>query len=393
MAVKGVFASDQNIQGTRRGDFASALLQTAPTGSAPLLALSSGMQSKDAIDTVITWFEENHLAGRVSVTNNAGTGTTLTVSAADATQIVAGNFYLVEASGEYIFIDSVSGATLTVTRGFAGTSPAAIDGSSTPVPMQRIGTAHEEGSAKPTAVANIGFPRFNYMEIFRNAWDVTGTARAVEYLTGDIVAKNKRDAAMFHSEDIERALHFGRKTVGIQNGQPFRTMDGVRTQITTNVEAQATNVKWDDVDAFLQSVFSIGIKGKPNERIAFAGNTVIGVLNKIGRLDGVIELTVGQTDFGMEITKWRTPYGNITVLTHPLYNENPVWTKDLLVIHPGAMRTRWLRRTHEDNNDRDGTRAGTDADFGVITSELSVEYMAEATGGLFTGIDTAAATS
>ena len=44
MAVKGVFASDQNIQGTRRGDFAGALLRVMPTGTAQLLALSAGME-------------------------------------------------------------------------------------------------------------------------------------------------------------------------------------------------------------------------------------------------------------------------------------------------------------------------------------------------------------
>ncbi len=107
MAVKGVFASDQNIQGTRKGDFASALLQTQPTGSAPLLALTSGMQSKDAQDTVITWFEENHLAGRVGILNNAGVGVDLVVSEADATQIIPGNIYLIESTGEHVFVDAV----------------------------------------------------------------------------------------------------------------------------------------------------------------------------------------------------------------------------------------------------------------------------------------------
>ncbi len=393
MAVKGVFASDQNIQGTRKGDFASALLQTQPTGSAALLALTSGMMSKAAVDTVITWFEENHLSGRLGVVNNAGVGPSIDVSLEDATQITVGNIYLVESTGEHIFIDAVVAQNLTVTRGFAGSTITAIDGTGTPVPMQRLGTAHEEGSSKPVAVANIGFPRFNYQQIFRNAWDVTGTARVVEYHTGSIVAKNKQDAAMFHAEDIERSLHFGRKTVGILNGKPFRTMDGVRTLIVTNVTSQGANTSWDDIDQFLQDIFSINIKGKPNERIAFCGNTVISVLNKIARLDGIIELTVGQLDFGMEITKWRTPYGTISLVTHPLYNENATWTKDMVVLHPGAFRMRWLRSTHEDLNDKDGSRAGVDADFGVITSELSCEYMAEATGGIYTGIDTAVATT
>lgn len=392
MAVKGVFASDQNIAGSRKGDFASGILMTMPTGSAPLLALSSGMESVDASDTVVTWFEENHLSGRINVTNNAGTGTSMVVD--DASQAVAGLVYLVESTGEYFYVESVSGSTLTVTRGFGASTAQALDGSSTAEPIQRIASAHEEGSAKPTSIANLGFPRFNYMQIFRNPWDVTGTARAVEYHTGDLVAKNKRDAGIYHSEDMERAMIWGTQAIGVQNGKPFRTMAGIQEQVTTNVTAQSTNTTWSDIDDFLQDIFARNIKGKPNERVAFCGNTVLQVLNKIARTDGnttQINLVPGQTDFGMKITKWMTPYGDVSLLTHPLFNESPIWTKDLMVLHPGAMRTRYLRRTSEDTNDRDGTRAGADADFGVLTTEMCLEYRSEITGGLFTGIDTAAA--
>ncbi len=388
MAVKGVFASDQGIQGDRKGDFAAALLIVNPTGTAPLLALSSGMESADAADTVVTWFEENHISGRINITNNAGVGTSIIVD--DATIIVAGAILLVESTGEYVFVQSVAGSTLTVVRGFAGTAIVAVDGSGTPKAFQRLATAQEEGSAKPTAVANLGFPRFNYLQIFRNAWDVTGTARNVEFHTGNLVAKNKRDAGFFHAEDIERGLWFGKKSIGVKNGKPFRTMDGVLAQITTNVTSQSTDTKQEDLNAHFENVFSRNIKGKPNERLAFCGNTVIRIINEIAHLDGVNNLSPGQTDFGFKIFKWLTPFGDISLMTHPLFNESPFWTKDMYTLHPGAMRTRWLRRTHEDTNDRDGTRAGVDADFGVFTSEMCIEYKAERTGGKYTGIDVAA---
>src|SRR5882762_8583086 len=100
MAVKGVFASDSGIVGERRGDFSGALLRHVPNGSAPLLALSAGMQTAGAGDVIITWFEENYNTGRVSITNNASTGTSITVSAADAANIVADQIYMIEASGE-----------------------------------------------------------------------------------------------------------------------------------------------------------------------------------------------------------------------------------------------------------------------------------------------------
>ncbi len=389
MAVKGVFASNQNIAGARKGDFASGLLQTQPTGNAPLLALSSGMPSSDAMDTVVSWFEENHLTGRTTITNNAGVTSSMELT--DASAVVAGQVYLVESTGEYVYIDSISGLVATVTRGLGSSTATAVDGSSTPKGIQRIGTAHEEGSAKPTSFANLGFPRWNYMQIFRNAWDVTGTAKALEWHTGDIVAKNKADAALFHAEDIERSLLFGLKAIGTQNGSPFRMMDGIVNQISTNVQAQSSDTSWIDLRSFFQSIFETNIKGQPNERIMFTGNTVVATIEDMARLDSTIQLVPGATAFGFKFKDLMTPFGDIKVITHPLFTENPIWTKNMLVLHPAAIKTRYLRRTMNDNYDKSGTRSGVDADFGTLTSELTIQLMAEKTAGYYTGIDTAIA--
>lgn len=394
MAVKGIFLSDSNIQGSRVGDFASGLLQTEQAGSAPLLSLSAGMNSADATDVVVTWFEENNLAGRVLVTDdNSSSDTAITLQKAD--EVTANTIFLVESTGEYIYVESVTGLVATITRGFGGTTPAAINGATAGAPgyvgIQRISTAFEEGSSKPTSIANLGFPRFNYMHLFRNSWDVTGTAKAIQHHTGDVVAKNKRDAASLHAVDMERAILFSRKAVGTQNGKPFRTMDGVIPQLSSNVQAAGGTTTWEAVDLFLENVFARNIKGQPNERIAFCGNQCLRVLNGIAKLDGQMNIEVGEPSFGIKVMKWITPFGDISLMTHPMLSESPLWTKDMLVLHPGAMRTRYLRRTHEDNNDMDGSRAGVDADFGVLTTEMCVEYRAEATGGYMTGF-TAAAT-
>jgi len=392
MAVKGVFASDSGIQQNRKGDFASALLQYEPQGSAPMLALTAGMKSVDAGDTVVTWFEENRITGRCNVTNNATTGTSFVLD--DASAVVAGQYYIVETTGEYVYIESVSGSTATVTRALADTTNTTINGSVTPVPIQLIGTAHEEGSSKPESYANVGFPVWNYMQIFRDPWDVTGTAKAVDFYTGDVIAKNRRDASVYHAEAIERSLLWGRQSIGTRNGKPWRMMDGVITQIRKRqnvsgaVTSESAGTKWSELDAFLMAVFSNNIKGAPNERIAFGDNTVLSVLGSIARLNGVIELTTGQTEFGMNVTKWITPYGAISVLTHPLMNEMAAFRGDLYLIHPAGVTTRYLRRTFEDTMDG---MSGNDAEFGVYTTEMCVEYKGARTGGIYEGMSVAAA--
>lgn len=387
MAIKGIFTSDMGIVGDRKADFASSILYNEPNGSAPMLAMTSGMKTRPATDVVVTWFEENHLSGRVRVTNNAGTGTTLVLE--DASFITANTVLMLEDTGEYVFVLAAVGNTLTVERGFADTEVASINGSgSNEIYAQRIGTAFSEASSAPVAVTNMGYPKFNYTQIFRNTWNVSGTAQAVPWHTGSRVAKSKRDCALYHAEDIERSLMWGRKSLGVMNNEPFRTMDGILTQVKTNVFSQTTNFGYTDMRDFLEKVFSRNIKGYSNERIAFCGNSVLSVLDTIAMSHGDYKIEVGETDFGMEIVNWRTPFGKISLKTHPLMNENPVWRKDMYVLHPGVIETRYLRRTTEDNYDGPGKRAGVDADYGVLTTELSVTYGAEITGGIYTGIDT-----
>jgi hypothetical protein len=389
MAIKGVFNSDANINGTKKGDFASSVLQIDPTGRAQLLALSAGMPSRDMGDVVTTWFEETHISGRQKV-STGGNSAASTIVVADASSYTVGVILEVQDTAEQIFVTAISGSTLTIERGFGGSTAATIGSSTTYV--QRISNANEEGSSRPTAVANIGVPRFNFAQIFRNTWNVSGTAMAVDYITGSVEAKNKRDAGLFHAEDMERAFWWGRKSLGIRNNSPFRTCDGILTQMTTNDVDAGALTNWADVDAFLQTIFQRNIKSKPNERIAFCGNTVLSVLNRLAALNSQITITPGQAEFGLKVMKWLTPYGDISLMTHPLMVENPVWTKDLHVLHPGAVEVRYLRRTDHDPYNSDGSRAGVDADYGVFTTEASISYMAEVTGGSMTGFTAASNT-
>lgn len=388
MAIRGIFASDSGIIGDPVGDFASSLLVEQPTGSAPMFALSSGMPSRNATDVVINWFEENHLTGGTTVNGAVASTTTPTVVLTDASSYPPGVILMNQTTGEMWFGTAIVGNTVTIVRGFAGTTPVNIGNGDV---VQRIGTAQEEGSSAPIAITNLGFPLFNYTQIFRNTWNTTGTAAAVQYHTGSQVAKTQRDAALFHSEDIERALLFGRRSLGVKNNNPFRTMNGIDAQITTNVTAAGGTTNWTQLDAFLQTIFARNIKGKPNERIAFCGNGAVTVLNQIARLNSTTYIEPGQTEFGIKVMKWITPFGDISLMTHPLLTENAIWTKDLRIYHPGAIEIRYLRRTHEDRYDRDGTRAGVDADYGVFTTELSCEYHIQRTAGRLTGLTAGAA--
>jgi hypothetical protein len=295
--IQGIFASNQGIVGDRVGDFSSAILQIDPTGTALVLALSSGMGKEAASDTIFNWFEDSHQAGRTTI---ASGGTTTTIVVGDGSIYVPNQILLVEETGEIVMVTAIAGNSVTVIRGLGGTTVTSV---TNVMHVQSIGNAHEEASPMPTAITQQGAPRFNFTQIFRNAWAVSGTAKAVKYQSGSRLAKNKRDCAIYHAEDMERAIIFGRKHLTTINGKPFRLTDGIRAQISQYgglVQAvtdgtTAGNYSWTLFSDFMRKIFSTNIKGQPNERLAIGGNLWLAGLEQMTRLDGSYQIFQGET--------------------------------------------------------------------------------------------------
>ncbi len=389
MAVQGVFLSSSHVQGGRVGDFAGEVLRYNTEGDAPFFALSSGMKREGAVDNVTTWFQQNVVTGRSTTATNAGTGTTFT--ALDATFWKPGSVLLVETTGERMFVTGISGNVVTVTRGFAETTITAFDGSSTAVGIQEVGNAYEEASDRPQAIAFEGYPVTNLMQTFRDSYEVSLEAQAVKMLhVQNLQNEKRRQAASLHAQSMERAMIFGRKNLSLTSGRRLSTMDGVIAQIKSNVIDQTgtplTRVALRD---YLQDLFAVNIVGEPNERIAFVGNNVLAVLDTLALNNATYNLQSGVTSFGMQIKRFETPFGNIMLKSHPMFIQNPLWQNLALFLHPGAVKTRYLRNTTWDDNASVGTRNGRDADFGVVTTQMLVELHLEATSMVIENIETA----
>lgn len=393
MAIQGIFASNDGMVGDREGDFANAILQTNPEGTALLLALTSGMPKASAADTVFNWFEDSHISGRATVVSG---GTTTTVVVADGSFYVPGTVLMAEETGERMLVTATSGNSLTVIRGMGGTTVTSLTGAHH---VQEIGNAHEEASGIPTAVSQQGHPRMNYTQIFRNSWAITGTAKAVSFRTGSRLAKNKRDCAMYHAEAMERSFIWGVKHISVISGNQFRMTDGVLKQIEDyggNILSAATDsgagavageLSMVDLQEWMREIFSVNVKGQPNERIVLGGDIVLAQINRMTILDSTYNISVGETKVGIEVTTVTTPFGKLKFMTHPLMNENPTWQHEAYVLHPGAIRRRVLRDTFEEGYDKNGNRIdGIDADQGVITTEAGIEVGAAQTMGILRNV-------
>lgn len=378
--LPGIFTSNSGINGERVDSFANRIYKFGYAGTAPMLALSSGMARNQLKAKIVHWFEEEEYSGHVDITNNAGTGTTLVLKSGT---VLPKSILFIESTGERMLVTATAGTSLTVQRGFAGTSITAINGSTTPVGAYVIGSAFEEASDAPQPMLTVGAPMLNYSQIFRDSWANSRSAEKINWHTGDKVAKNKQDAIANHAKGIERALMFGAKSMFTVDGQQDSTMDGLVNMIKTNVQTVADGkLDLNTLIDFIATLFEYNVDGMPQERVAFCGNNVISVINKLILNRGEISLSVGQTDYGLKTNVIRTPFGDLTLLTHPMFNASPVWRNNLLVYHPGACTLDYM----DDAIISDSTPPGMDGSKYTITSELTMEYTCEKTAGILSNI-------
>lgn len=379
--LPGIFTSNSGINGERMDSFSNRIWKYGYAGTAPMLAISSGMTRNKLDSKIVHWFEEEEYAGRVEIVNSAGTGTTITIKEGT---VLPKSILFVETTGERLFVTATAGKTITVERGFAGSPITGITGSdANPVGAFVIGSAFEEASDAPQPLMTVGYPRMNYSQIFRNSWANSRTATKVNWHTGDKVAKNKNDAINNHARDIERALLFGSKSMFTVDGRQDSTMDGIVSMIKSNVVALADGkLDYYKLVDFISQLYEYNVDGMPQERVAFCGNNVISVINKLVYNRNDIRISVGQTDYGIKINTIHTAFGDLTLMTHPMFNASPTWRNNLLVYHPGAVSLDYMT----DAEVTDSTPPGMDGEKYTITSELTMEYAVEKTAGLLTNI-------
>ena len=378
--LPGIFTSNSGINGERVDSFASRIYKFGYAGTAPMLALSSGMAKQQLKAKIVHWFEEEEYSGHIDIVNNAGTGNTITFKSGT---VLPKSILYVESTGERMYVTAASGLTVTVQRGFAGTPITSIDGSTTAVGAFVIGSSFEEASDAPAPMMTVGYPMMNYSQIFRDSWANSRTATKIDWHTGDKVAKNKQDAIANHAKGIERALLFGCRSMFTTDGRQNSTMDGLVNMIKTNVATTADGkLAWFDLIDFIAQLYEYNVDGQPQERVAFCGNNVVSVINKLVYNRNDVRIVVGQTDFGIKVNTIHTAFGDLTLLTHPMFNASPTWRNNLLVYHPGAVTLDYM----DDALITDSTPPGMDGEKYTITSELTMEYACEKSAGLFTNI-------
>ena len=382
----GIFNSNMFTQDLAAKSFAGMITRLFPAGSAPLFGLTSMLSSETALQAEHGFFTKTMLFPQLTV-SSAGQTLTDTIFTVTSTANILPNMVMrVDATGENVIINGVISTTqVSVQRGLGSVAAAAIPANGN---LWQVGSAFEEGSLRPNALAINPVRVTNLTQIFRNTWAITDSARATAMIAGETnIAENRMDCAAFHAADIEKALFFGQKVSSTRNGQPFRLMDGIYSIVSNiayyppsyssaSVTTMGSTTNYTQFEAAFDPCFNQATDPKvANERIMFVGGTAKKVINNIGRLNGTYYMVNGQTDWGLQFDTIKIARGTFRVIEHPLFNTNPTWQKMAFAVDLSSFNVAYLadRKTQnrEFNNGSDVADNGIDAVGGTLTTELT----------------------
>jgi hypothetical protein len=281
------------------------------------------MKKKTTDDPQFHWWDKIQSAQRVALATTLNiSGTTLTLTTGGS-QLKDGHLLYAEESEEIMLVngDPASETAVTVVRGYSGTTASAIvaTGEGVNPNLTVIGTAYEEGSQAPTGINYDPTKRTNYTQIFRNTLEATRTASKTRLRTGDAVKEARRECLELHSMEIERAFWFGQSNETVRNGKPVRTTEGVLGAISTDNIATITSgatIDMETLEGYFKRAFDFG----SSEKVGFCGNEALLTLQQVVRKNTTYNIQFGVKEFGMNVSRFMTPFGTIILKSHPLWN-------------------------------------------------------------------------
>lgn len=379
--IPGIFSSQGGINTERLDSFNSKLFRSQLAGTAPIFALSSGSAQFQLTSKIHYWFMKQPYSSKL-IASAAANNTATSITVDKGAVVEPSSVIMNTKTNEYMFVSAVSGNTLTVVRGFAESTAAAVTQNDE---LLYLGTAKKEGSLAPNPKYRRGVPRMNYSQIFRNGWGTTRTAEHIKFITGNKATENKEDAVSMHAQDIEMALLLGRKSLNqVDGSEVLSTMDGL-TSIVKNNTALAAAATLDSIQEWMYSNFETCPEGVPNERVVMTSLNVLYILNKLIREAGSSYYPIGTATkvYGLDVYALQLPgMQEVKILAHPLFSQTESLSKSMLIYHPGLIKIGYMT----DAEIKDATPVGMDGQANVITSELTLEYADENTGGVLSNI-------
>lgn len=227
----------------------------------------------------------------------------------DASMFTVRDIIYVRSTEEQLLVTAVDETTdtLTVTRGFAGTTAAAIPDGETLI--LQSGT-FAEGTGAPKSISFNPTMPYNYSQIFKKSVENTRTGlQTREYGNSNKMEELRRDAWEEFIQERARQYYFGKRSIDTSGSTPVRTTGGLNEFITTNVEdfsGSFTYSKWMD---FVEILMRYG----GMDKILFTSSELLKAiqLEVVGNTE--MPISPKSKEYGVNIKRLTTAFGDLDI--------------------------------------------------------------------------------
>jgi hypothetical protein len=286
-------------------------------------------------------------------------------------------------TGEVMVVETVPAATyITVAstgRAFGTTAAAAgADGDG----LFRIGNVNEENSTNRNVNTTRTTKVTNYTQIFKTTISISGSQKSMKMYGGPDLARLRADKGVEHALEIEESFWWGEKKAGTGAASlAMRATGGINEFIETGgsyVQDQGGILTSSDFDTFLREGFTYGNGGT---KTLFAGSLVLQAINSFSA--GKLVTAVGDTTYGVKISKFISAYGDVNIVRNPQFVEDRAGYGFLLDMD--CFKYRYL--VDRDTTLRTNIHApGTDGEIDEYLTEAGLERNLSANCALLKGV-------
>jgi hypothetical protein len=334
----------------------------------PLLSLLGFGEA--VTQTTHQWFEDEMFADESTVAG-AVTNVATAVVVADAEPFRVG--HVVKVGEELLLVTAVNVGTktLTVTRGYAGTTAAAI-ADLAKIEVQFV--EGQEGADVRGARSKARKPVSNKTQIFDDSIEISGTAQAVtQFGINDLYEYEKQKKQLELALQLEKALING---IQYESGQ-IRQMKGIRQFIASNVDNVAGALTMDAVNNLAQKIYEAGGFASGGDYKVIVGAKQ---KRKLSALDtNKVQIARGENARGEVVDKLINDFGEFEIALN-----NNLAADELLFVDANRMAIRPLvgREFFHKFMGEKG-----DYTTGMLVGEYTLEFKQEKAHGRLKGLN------
>lgn len=426
----GLRATEDLVSNEYPESWRAGIMRLYPNGMAPLTGLTALMKSEKVDAPHFHWwtktltsqraalansglYNDSSLAGAYSSgTGSAGDSLFANVSAAAAAMFRPGHQVLIRDADDYNVDTTAEVTSVTINGSSSVIALKALeddDNTTTSTDWSDadtlliIGNMNAMGGTRPTAIAQCPTEFENNTQIWRNSLDLSRTLMHTKLRTVDAYSEAKKDALEQHSIEIEKSLFWSTiyatsgTAVGSNNKPKFATRGliswikqyGVVQDYTLDSAAAYAGKTWLQsgeqwLDEHFEEIFRYG----SDERLAFCGSGALLGIQRLAKDVGWISLTPTTTSWGSNVRVWVTPFGTVTLKTHPLFSFEVTNRFSMVIIEPRNLKWRYVDDTmfYPDNTYQKGGGSGVDGKQEEFLTEAGLEVEFPETWGYLNGI-------